>query len=353
MASIYQLNQPPNPFWDFLNGNLEDHPFFAPRGHHGRRGHHSHRHGWGNSQQSETVPQGTEAPNAESNGEMKNDRSASDSDSPDNQHRRCDHCGKGNGKGRGGPGYGPGPFRGKGGKCKHGHGPHAGPWGHHNHPYDHAGMFGGRGRGPHHTGGHGKHHGGPPFGGQGFPFNFLRNLGIPMNEPAPEGVDFTPAIDVFDTPAKYMVHVSLPGAKKSDLSIDYDAEESVLRMAGVVHRPGVDENMYQGLAMEERGREVGVFEREVRFGTRAAPAFVAVEGISAKLEDGVLNVVLPKVVPEPEVEKKKVAVKVDDLEREKGDMLDEKVRGDFTPDESEVSDVEDGEAREYVKVPVL
>ncbi|KAJ6035587.1 uncharacterized protein N7446_010349 [Penicillium canescens] len=440
MASIYQLNQPPNPFWDFLNGNLEDHPFFAPRGHHGRRGHHSRRHGWENSQQSETVPQGTEAPNAESNGEMKNDRSASDSDSPDNQHRRCDHCGKGNGKGRGGPGYGPGPFRGmggrgkhehcphagphnqghhcnaspfdfsnetapkdpeapqsqaeekgpntetneisvsdsdspgnrgpgrkcknkghggpgpfrgKGGKCKHGRGPHAGPWGHHNHPYDHAGMFGGRGRGPHHTGGHGKHHGGPPFGGQGFPFNFLRNLGIPMNESAPEGVDFTPAIDVFDTPAKYMVHVSLPGAKKSDLSIDYDADESVLRLAGVVHRPGVDENMYQGLAMEERGREVGVFEREVRFGTRAAPAFVAVEGISAKLEDGVLNVVLPKVVPEPEVGKKKVVVKVDDLECEKGDMVDEKVRGDFTPDESEVSDVEDGEAREYVKVPVL
>jgi HSP20 family protein len=176
-----------------------------------------------------------------------------------------------------------------------------------------------------------------------------------MNEPTPEGVDFTPVIDVFDTPNKYIVHVSLPGAKKSDLSIDYEAEESVLRLAGVVHRPGVDEDVYQGLVMEERGREVGVFEREVRFGTQAAPAFVVVEEISAKLEDGVLKVVLPKVVPEPEAEKKKVVIVVDDLEGTKGDAVDEKVheaRESFTPDESEASDIEYVEGREYVNVPV-
>ncbi|KAJ5767326.1 uncharacterized protein N7511_004942 [Penicillium nucicola] len=442
MASIYQLNQPPNPFWDFLNGNLENHPFFAPGGHHERRGRHGHRHGWGNPQQNENLPRSTEGLHEDSNGEMKNDGPVSDSDSPENHGGRCNHCGKGKGKGRGGPGHGPGPFggrggrgkhghghhhgpnpfdyldesspkdteaaqeqgekdlntetnenpvtdtdtqdnhgsgrkcknkghggpgpfRGKGGKCKHGHGPagpyghpgphghgpRAGPWGHHNHPHGHAGIFGGRGRGPHHRGGHGRPHGGPPFG-QGFAYNILRNLGIPMNEPASEGVDFTPTVDVFDTPAKYIVHVSLPGAKKSDLSIDYDAEESVLRLAGVVHRPGIDEAMYQGLVMEERGREIGVFEREVRFGTRAAPASVIVEGISAKLEDGVLNVVLPKVVPEPEVQKKKVLVEIDDDLNEKG-VMDEKVRGNFTPDESEVSDLEDGEARDYVKVPVL
>jgi HSP20 family protein len=107
--------------------------------------------------------------------------------------------------------------------------------------------------------------------------------------------------------------------------------------------------------MEERGREVGVFEREVRFGTQAAPAFVVVEEISAKLEDGVLKVVLPKVVPEPEAEKKKVVIVVDDLEGTKGDAVDEKVheaRESFTPDESEASDIEYVEGREYVNVPV-
>ncbi|KAG0158580.1 hypothetical protein PDIDSM_6095 [Penicillium digitatum] len=39
MASFYQLNQPSNLFWEFVNGNLEDHPFFGPRGHHRHHGH--------------------------------------------------------------------------------------------------------------------------------------------------------------------------------------------------------------------------------------------------------------------------------------------------------------------------
>ncbi|KAJ5879801.1 hypothetical protein N7455_003266 [Penicillium solitum] len=493
MASIYQLNQPPNPFWDFVNGNLEDHPFFAPHGH---RGHHGHRgrRGWDNTQQSGNTTRGAQAGEAtEANDNMEKDEtSASDSDSPDNHHHRCDHCGhgKGKGKGRGGPGHhGPGPFHGKGGKGKHGHGPHAGPYGyrgHHNtskefpqgseapqevgelsegnaissaskenietsasdsdspdnyrrhghgkcknkghggpghhgpgpfrgkggkgkhghgpHPgpynfhgygHDHhhgAGAFGGpgrdgrgrhgyghghgphpgpygfpghhhnagpfgfgpRGHGNHHKGGpggRGRHHGGPPFGG---PFDFLRQLGaglgFPMNGPTAEGVDFTPSVDVFDTPAKYIVHVSLPGAKKSDLSIDYDADESVLHLAGVVYRPGVNEDMHQALVMEERGQHVGVFEREVRLGTRVAPAFVVVDGISAKLEDGVLNVTLPKIVQDPEVGKKKVIVEDGDLRNEKDAMIvDERT---LTPVESEASDVEDGETREYVKVHV-
>jgi HSP20 family protein len=148
------------------------------------------------------------------------------------------------------------------------------------------------------------------------------------------------------------VHVSLPGAKKEDLSIDYDAGESVLRLAGVVYRPGITEDLHQGLVMEERAREVGVFEREVRLGTRAAPAAVVVEEISAKLEDGVLNVTVPK-VQEPEVSQEKKVVVVEEEVNEKDAMhLDESDSETATPDEgSEGSDAE-GEAREYVKVSV-
>ncbi|KAF9247695.1 hypothetical protein DTO027I6_9162 [Penicillium roqueforti] len=514
MASIYQLNQPTSQFWDFVNGNLEDHPFFAPRGH---RGHHGRRgpRGWDTPQQSDNTNRDAQAgETTEPNADMEKDEtSASDSDSPDNNHR-CDHCGNGKGKygSRGGPGHhGPGPFRGRGGKGRHGHGPHAGPYGHHgphstkefsqdsetpqavgeladaskenietsasdsdspdNHrhhghgrggkfknkghggpghhgpgpfrgmggkgrhghgphagPYDfhgyghrpHAGPydFHGYGHGPHagpyefHGYGHGHHHGagafggpgrggkgwhghgyghgphagpygfpgphhnGGPFGfgprGQGHPhkggrgrhggppppfggpFDFLRQLGaglgFPMNAPTAEGVDFTPSVDVFDTPAKYIVHVSLPGAKKSDLSIDYDADESVLHLSGVVYRPGVNEDLHQALVMEERGQHVGVFEREIRLGTRVVPALIIVDGISAKLEDGVLNVTLPKIVQEPEVGKKKVFVEDGALENEKDAMVvDERT---LTPVESEGSEVDDGETREYVKVPV-
>lgn len=173
-----------------------------------------------------------------------------------------------------------------------------------------------------------------------------------MNGPTPEGVDFVPSVDVFDTPTSYIVHVSLPGAKKDDLSIDYDPEESVLRLAGVVYRPGISEDLHQALALEERAHEVGVFEREVRLGTHEAPAAISIHEITAKLEDGVLNVTLPKTDPEPEL-KKKVVVEDGNMVNEKDSMqVDANVSETLTPSGSDESDSEDGETKEYVKVPV-
>lgn len=34
--------------------------------------------------------------------------------------------------------------------------------------------------------------------------------------------DFSPAVDLFDTPTSYAIHVSLPGAKKEDIGVNYD-----------------------------------------------------------------------------------------------------------------------------------
>ncbi|KAJ5245275.1 hypothetical protein N7489_005371 [Penicillium chrysogenum] len=351
MASIYQ---PSNPIRDFVNDNLEDYPLFAP---HGRRGHHGHRgrRAWDNAQQSDNTTWGAQPGKTTkpSDNIGKGGTSASDSDSPDN-HRRHGHSGKCKNKAHGCPGHhGPDPFRGKGGKGKHGHGPHAGPYDFHSYGHDHyhaTGAFGGPGHVHGGPGGRDRHHGGPSFG---TPFEFLHQLsaglGFLMNGPTAEGVDSAPSVDVFDCPDKYIVHVSLPGAKKGDLSLDYEADESVLHLAGVVYRPGVNDDLHKALVMEERGQHVGVFEREVRLGTRVPPAFVIVDQISAKLEDGA-NVTLPKIVQHPEVGKKKVFVEDGDLENEKEALVvDEKT---FSPVESEGSDVEDGEAREFVKVLV-
>ncbi|CAG7981058.1 unnamed protein product [Penicillium salamii] len=401
MASIYQLNQPPNPFWDFVTSNLEDHPFFAPRGHHGhgRSGHrHPHherttagdglqsgddgeatgsdsntpnnchrcnhrgkgKHGYdhhGHPGMKGPKPARTQKSNATAADEAvdpsvaadNSEGSSSESDCP-NDHRHKDHKKKWHGPGH----HGPGPFRGKGGKGKHGHSPH-GPYEFRPHGHSHHGPagfgfmsgprgmhgMGKHGHGPHHDPrrfpGHHDHRGsrGGPFGfgargprgpggrktggPPGGPFDFLRNigagLGFPMEAPA-DGVDFTPSVDVFDTPANYVVHVSLPGAKRSDLSIVYDAEDSVLRLAGVVYRPGVNEVLHQALVMEERGQEIGVFEREVRFGTRVAPAPVVIDGISAKLEDGVLNVTLPKIAQDPQVQTRKISIEDGGIEKD-------------------------------------
>jgi HSP20 family protein len=103
--------------------------------------------------------------------------------------------------------------------------------------------------------------------------------------------DFKPEADVFDTEDSYVIHINLPGAKKEDVGVNWDAEKSELNVAGVIYRPG-DEEFLKTLALDER--KVGAFERKVRLGSRANPAQVDIEGITAKLEDGVLRVTVPK-----------------------------------------------------------
>lgn len=108
---------------------------------------------------------------------------------------------------------------------------------------------------------------------------------------ASNGKDFSPPADVFDTEDSYIVHISLPGAKKEDVGVNWDADKSELSVAGVIYRPGSEEFL-KTLALDER--KVGVFERKIRLGSRASPAQVDLDGISAKMEDGILMVTIPK-----------------------------------------------------------
>ncbi len=110
-------------------------------------------------------------------------------------------------------------------------------------------------------------------------------------EAASAGKDLEPAADVFDTQDAYIVHISLPGAKKEDVAVNWDSDKSELSVAGVIYRPGSEEFL-KTLVLDER--KVGVFERKVRLGSRASPAQVDVDGISAKMEDGILIVTIPK-----------------------------------------------------------
>ena len=62
---------------------------------------------------------------------------------------------------------------------------------------------------------------------------------------------FTPEVDVFDTESAYIIHASLPGAKKPDLDISYAAARNSITISGVITRPDVDEDMMSTLAMDE------------------------------------------------------------------------------------------------------
>ncbi|MCJ1327749.1 60S ribosomal protein L8B [Thelotrema lepadinum] len=222
-----------------------------------------------------------------------------------------------------GPGpHGPprGGWRGRGG---HHHG-RSGPHGHHGPPGAGWGAWGGAGgpwggpwggrRGG--WGGWGGRRGrgkwGQLFGMDGEGFNmealasFMKdNFGIDVGQPkeADGDRDFKPPADVFDTPDAYIIHVSLAGAKKEDLAVNWDPENSEIHVSGIIHRPG-DEEFLKTLALDER--DIGVFERKIKLGTKAEPATVNADGISAKMEDGILMVHVPK--KEEFVEIKKVDI---------------------------------------------
>ncbi|KAM0248664.1 hypothetical protein ACHAQJ_009371 [Trichoderma viride] len=212
--------------------------------------------------------------------------------------------------GRGGHGHGHG--HGRGGRCGGGRGAWRRGGGH---------FGGGPGAGP----------GGPPFdfpnmmrGFMAHPFfQTVRDQAERYYHPAEgangnatrdtqqsEQVDentFTPPIDIFNTPEAFILHAALPGAKKDDIGVTWNPQSRTLRIAGVVHRPG-DEVFLQTLT-SVRERRVGVFEKDVKLppddagkknGGADEDLHVEVDasGITARMEEGVLIVTVPKVEKE-------------------------------------------------------
>ena len=204
---------------------------------------------------------------------------------------------------------------------------------------EHRHEDGGHGCGRHGRGGFRRGGGCGPRGRGGFPFGPFGPRGFGGFGPSPEGgapfdfgnlahflgqqlglnpedgekkesdgdagaKDFKPPCDVFDTEDAYVIHVSLPGAKKEDVGVNYDADKSELSVAGVIYRPG-SEDFLKTLALDER--EIGVFDKKIRLGSRVRPAQVEVDDISAKMEDGILIVKVPKLDSEY-VEIKKVDI---------------------------------------------
>ncbi|QSZ32628.1 hypothetical protein DSL72_002207 [Monilinia vaccinii-corymbosi] len=173
---------------------------------------------------------------------------------------------------------------------------------------------------PHHWGGpqgnHGRH-GPPPFAGPGGPFDFTAIIQALSSHPiaqafgmstpqrsgetlVPEGADtensFVPPIDVFTTENAYVLHIALPGAKKEDVGVHWDAEKGILNVAGVVYRQG-DEKFLESLTKKER--KVGAFERTMKLPLNVEDkSEIDGDSITAKLEDGVLVVNVPKVEKE-------------------------------------------------------
>ncbi|MCJ1445883.1 MAG: hypothetical protein MMC23_006388 [Stictis urceolatum] len=118
-------------------------------------------------------------------------------------------------------------------------------------------------------------------------------------------VDFEPAVDVFVTEEAFVVHVSLPGAKKEDVGVTWDEGRGELMVQGVLTR-GVEEGMMECLEVSER--EVGLFRKVVRLSGEGEGS-VDPDDLNGKMEEGVLVVRVGKKVAEEEfVKVKKVDI---------------------------------------------
>ncbi|MBI5511253.1 MAG: Hsp20/alpha crystallin family protein [Deltaproteobacteria bacterium] len=100
-------------------------------------------------------------------------------------------------------------------------------------------------------------------------------------EPTRQGITYTPQVDIVEDPNAITVYADLPGVKRDDLVID--VREGVLWLTATV---GAHPDHWQPV---HREYQEGGYERRFSLGDR-----IDTEKISAKLENGVLALVLPK-----------------------------------------------------------
>lgn len=108
-----------------------------------------------------------------------------------------------------------------------------------------------------------------------------------------EEADYGPSVDLYETDDEVVVKAQLPGVKKED--VDVTIQENVLTLRAESRR-------------EEEVEDEGYLRRELRYGTYARrlplPSLVDEEQVSAKMEDGVLEIRAKKTEEVEEVGKK-------------------------------------------------
>ena len=94
---------------------------------------------------------------------------------------------------------------------------------------------------------------------------------------------WVPRMDVSETEKAYLISTELPGLKKKDVEISVTGQNLILK------GEKKDEKKIKGDNMFRTERSYGSFYRSMML-----PPEVEVERISAKIEDGVLEITLPK-----------------------------------------------------------
>jgi len=103
----------------------------------------------------------------------------------------------------------------------------------------------------------------------------------------PSGGEWNPVVDVFDTEDAVILHAELPGLSKEDISAEI--KENVLTIKG----EKCECTYIDSDSCRQRERCFGVFQRDFDL-----PAAIDIEKITARYENGVLELNIPK----PEIE---------------------------------------------------
>jgi HSP20 family protein len=94
---------------------------------------------------------------------------------------------------------------------------------------------------------------------------------------------WVPAVDIIEEKDRYLLHADVPGVSPSDVDVSMDA--GVLTVSGIRN-------------IEERGEETDVKRSERstgRFSRRfTLPETTDADGITAKISNGILEVIIPK-----------------------------------------------------------
>ena len=125
--------------------------------------------------------------------------------------------------------------------------------------------------------------------------NFFKN---DYHEGYAKNCSTKPATNVFETETEFKIEVLLPGYKKEDVKLNYQNNLLTIKVENEVKEEKSEEFKYA-----HREFEAANFEKQYRI-----PKIVNDEKISAKFENGVLNITLLK--KEEALEKAPVEIKV-------------------------------------------
>lgn len=98
---------------------------------------------------------------------------------------------------------------------------------------------------------------------------------------------FSPRIDIMENEKNIFFYIEIPGMTKDDIKISVN-QEKVLKIKGNKNKPDNNENKNY----ITRERVFGEFEREFMLADNSD-----VENIEAKFENGVLELIIPKLEP--------------------------------------------------------